>query len=131
MAKVPSELFGLSVMHIAAACQVSLKTAGRWKDGTTCPPKSALWILTGDLGCFDAKWKGWLLRHGELVSPEGWCITMADVRATPLQRSQIAIYQAENRRLKDEIKGMGYSEDQPLPGSESAILAEAMRVLAG
>lgn len=115
MAKVPDELYGIPIKEIARICQVSEKTAGRWKAGTACPPLTALWVLAGDLGCFDPEWRGWVIRKGELVSPEGWCITMSDVRATPLQRSQIAIYQAENRDLKAQLEASGFAEEQPLP----------------
>ena len=115
MVKVPPELYGIPIKEIARRCAVSEKTATRWKDGTTCPPQTALWILAADLKCFDPEWRGWTIKGGELVSPEGWCITMADVRATPLQRQQIAIYQSENRRLRDDLEASGYSQDQPLP----------------
>ena len=129
MAKVPDELYGIPIKEIARRCAVSEKTASRWKAGTACPPQTALWVLAGDLGFIDPAWRGWVIRKGELVSPEGWCITMSDVRATPLQRSQIAIYQAENRRLKEDLKAREYAEDQPLPAENAAILAEALKLL--
>ena len=115
MAKIPPELNGWSIKHIATLCEVSEKTVSRWKAGQTVPPKTALMILRGDLGAFSRDWRGWIIRGGELVSPEGWCITMSDVRATPLQRQQIAIYQAENRGLKAELEARQYDQDQPLP----------------
>jgi hypothetical protein len=54
-----------------------------------------------------------------MYSPEGWKASPGDVRATNLQRSQIAIYQAENRRLKAELEyANGASiEEQPTPDS--------------
>lgn len=129
MAKAPPEVYGIPIKEIARICGVSEKTASRWKAGTACPPKTALLMLAGDLGCFDREWRGWVIRRGELVSPEGWCITMSDVRATPLQRSLIAVYQAENRRLREDLANARFEEDQPLPGQESAILAEALKLL--
>lgn len=111
----PRELYLISVKDIARICGVSERTAKRWRDGTICPPKPTLLLLAGDLGCFDSEWAGWIIRRGELVSPEGWCITMSDVRATPLLRSQLAIYQGENRRLKAELESRQFAEDQPLP----------------
>lgn len=129
MKHAPQELYLIKISEIARIAGVSLKTAKRWKDGTICPPKPVLLLLAGDLGCFDREWRGWIIRNGELVSPEGWCITMSDVRATPLQRSQIAIYQAENRKLRADLEAREFAEDQPLPDSESAILAEVKKLL--
>lgn len=57
-------------------------------------------LLAGDLGCFDPAWSGWIVRGGELVSPEGWRIKVNDVLATPLTRAQLSAYQAELRQLK-------------------------------
>ncbi|HLA60942.1 MAG TPA: DUF3653 domain-containing protein [Nitrospiraceae bacterium] len=96
---------------------MSEKTAQRWKNATTCPPESALMLLRGDLECFDPKWSGWVCRRGLLISPEGWQITRHDVLATPLMRSQIAIYQSENRALKAQVAYLDLTsiEEQPLP----------------
>jgi len=114
---VPPELYGIPIKEIARICQVDIATARRWKRGASCPPKSALFLLAGDLGFFDPLWSGWIIRAGELVSPEGWQITRNDVLAVPLMRSQIAIYQSENRYLRGLAESFG--EDQPLPGAAS------------
>ena len=91
------------------------KTATRWKDGTTCPPATALMILSGDLGVFDSEWRGWIVRKGVLISPEGWEITVNDVLASPLLRAQLAAYQTELRNMRAEADdGM---EEQPMPDS--------------
>ena len=129
MAKVPPQLYGLQIKEIARICAVSEKTAGRWKDGTTCPPRSALMILSRDLGCFAKEWRGWTIRGNELISPENWQITIGDVLASPLLRSQLAIYQAENRALKAERESWGIAEEQPEPAAESAFLAQALKLL--
>lgn len=130
MAKAPPELFAISIKEIARICQVSEKTAGRWKAGTACPPKTALWVLTGDLGYLGAPWKGWLIRGANLLSPEGWEITKNDVLASPLLRAQLAAYQSENRGLKAELAAReGPQVDQPMPAENSAILAEAIKLL--
>jgi hypothetical protein len=73
-------------------------------------------ILTEDLGCFDSVWRGWLLRDGKLVSPEGWEVTTGDVLTLPLLRAQIAGYQAKER----QILAM---DAQPEPGELPAIRA--------
>lgn len=130
MVKVPPELYGISIKEIARICAVSEKTAGRWKAGTACPPKTALWILSGDLGYLSPEWRGWVVRGPDLVSPEGWQITIGDVLASPLMRSQLAIYQSENRRLKQELENLeGPPENQPEPASSADILAEVKRLL--
>lgn len=125
----PQELYLISISEIARICGVSEKTAKRWKDGTTCPPKPVLLLLARDLGCFSADWRGWTIRGEELLSPEGWSITVNDVLASPLLRSQLAVYQAENRALRAERDSWGIAEEQPAPGENTAILAEAMRLL--
>lgn len=129
MAKVPDELYGIPIKEIARRCAVSEKTASRWKTGTACPPQTALWILTGDLGYFAKEWRGWIIRGENLVSPENWCITVNDVLASPLLRSQLAVYQAENRDLKARLESREFAEDQPEPAAESAFLAQALKLI--
>jgi len=108
----PPQLIGINVNELARICHVSLKTATRWKDGTTCPPKSALMLLAGDLGCFDASWKGWCARRGVLVSPEGWEIKIGDVISSPLLRQQLAAFKTELKRLRAQED---LSHEQPTP----------------
>jgi hypothetical protein len=119
MPPVPPELFGLNISEIAALCRVSLKTARRWKLGTACPPRSAILLLKADLGIFDPAWEGWTVRGGWMYSPEGWKSSPGDVRATNLQRSQIAIYQAENRRLKAELENANGASIENQPTAEA------------
>jgi uncharacterized protein DUF3653 len=88
----------------------------RWKRGETRPPQTALMILSENLGCFDPAWRGWLLRNGKLISPEGWAVTTGDVLALPLLRAQIAGYQAKERQMLA-------MDAQPEPGELPAILA--------
>jgi hypothetical protein len=111
MGIVPPQLNGFSVNEIARICRVSVKTASRWKDGTTCPPKTALLVMAADLGCFDAAWKGWRIYKGVLVSPEGWEITKGDVISSPLLRQQLAAFKTELKRLREA----DVIQDQPLP----------------
>lgn len=109
------ELFGISISKLARICRVSKKTAARWKDGTTCPPETALMILRADLECFDPAWVGWVCRNGKLVSPEGWEMSISDVLASRLHEAQLGVYRAENRRLKAELEDAlcPIKEDQP------------------
>lgn len=120
MSKPPQELYGLSAMHIAQVCQVDLSTARRWKRGAICPPKTALMIITRDLGCFSDSWRGWTVNGEDLVSPDGWCVNRNDALIVPLMHGQIAALRAQVSDLKaarDEI------EDQPEPGEAPAAFA--------
>jgi hypothetical protein len=71
------------------------------------------------MGFLDPAWKGWKLVRGSLVSPEQWQVTMHDVLATPLMRSQLAVYQSENRGLKRDLADAlaNRLEEQPSPDS--------------
>lgn len=99
MAPRPPELYGIPINEIARICHVSIKTATRWKNGTTCPPKSACLLLLGDLGCLDSEWAGWRVHRGALYSREGWEITVNDVLAVPLLRAQIEAYKTAERQI--------------------------------
>lgn len=112
MRRVPPQLIGINVKELSRICHVSLKTAARWKSGTTCPPKSAVMLVAGDLIAFDPEWRGWQARGGKLISPEGWEITVSDVLALPLMRQQLAAYKAELRMIQVRVAAMA---EQPIP----------------
>jgi len=117
MGGTPEILFFFSLNEIARICEVSLKTAKRWKAGQAVPPSTALMVLQRDLGCFHPAWEGWQIREGVLYSPEGWAATPGDVLSIQFTQSQLATYRSENRALKDalaEAQAAGF-EDQPLP----------------
>src|SRR5713226_9801046 len=103
MRKPPAILYGWNIKEISRICGVSLKTAHRWKSGQTVPPKTALAMLLGDLGCFDQAWAGWCLRGGLLTSPEGWQASTGDVMSIQLTQAQLAAYRKENRDLRQAI----------------------------
>src|ERR1700731_2529037 len=103
MANASDTFYGITINEIARICQVDLTTARRWKRGARCPPKSALLLILGDLGCFDAAWRGWRIHKGVLISPEGWEITMGDVISSPLLRQQLAAFKTELKRLRAEV----------------------------
>ena len=73
-------------------------------------------ILAADLGCFDPAFRGWSIRNGRLISPEGWEATSGDILIIPLMRAQISAYQAKERQIQA-------IEEQPLPGTVPAIVA--------
>jgi hypothetical protein len=111
-----NECYGIRAEEIAWLCKVDIRTARRWKSGKTRMPDTARMILAGDLGCFDPAFRGWMLRDGKLISPEGWEATAGDVLSIPLMRAQISAYQAKER----QVLAM---DEQPLPGTMPAIVA--------
>lgn len=112
MARSLNPFYSFPIKEIARICHVDLTTARRWKRGTRRPPKSAILLILGDLGCFDPAWRGWVTRRGKLISPEGWEITVGDVLALPLVRQQLAAYQTELKLMKAELV---LTHEQPLP----------------
>lgn len=112
MRKPPPQLIGINVNEVSRICHVSLKTAARWKAGTTCPPWAAMVMVERDLGCFDLAWAGWRLRDGFLISPEGWQVGSGEVLAIRILRQQLACYEVELRRLQSEAVSI---QEQPLP----------------
>lgn len=85
-------------------------------------PETAKMILARDLGCFDPDWRGWTLQDGELISREGWRITMSDVLSSPLLRMQLEAYKTELRVLRDPTARL---EEQPLPDTWPEFLSAA------
>jgi hypothetical protein len=73
-------------------------------------------ILSRDLGAFAPSWRGWTLRDGKSISPEGWEATPGDVLSIPLLRAQISTYQAKERIVQA-------IDEQPLPGAMPGALA--------
>jgi hypothetical protein len=118
MADPSSPFYGLSAKDIARICKVDLATARRWRRGATCPPESALMLLSGDLGYLDPAWRGWKVRGGQLVSPENWIATPGDVLSIQLTQAQLSTYRSENRALKAALEAaeLDTFESQPEPG---------------
>jgi hypothetical protein len=112
MAHPSSPLYGINIKEIARICGVDLTTARRWKRGARCPPTSALLLIQADLGCFDSEWRGWQMRKGFLISPEGWEIGRGEVLAIRILRQQLAGYETELKRLKSELL---LTQEQPTP----------------
>ncbi len=119
MAVPPPELYGLSTSYIARICHVDLATARRWKRGATCLPYTAWVLITGDLSGFGPQWRGWKMKSGHIVSPEGWAATPGDVMMVQLAQLQLGDYRRENRALRQalaDLEAQGF-EEQPLPSS--------------
>lgn len=105
-----SELYGITPAEIARKCEVDLATARRWKSGKTRIPSAARKLLAGDLSAFDPDWRGWVMRAGKLVSPEGWTYSPGEVLSLMLLRAQIAHLESLRRREKA-------LEEQPEPAT--------------
>lgn len=112
MTRCDNPLYGISIKEIASICHVDLTTARRWKRGARCPPKMAVLLIQRDLVCFDPEWSGWHLRDGFLISPEGWKFGSGEVLAIRILRQQLAGYETELKRLKEEEVSR---QNQPLP----------------
>jgi len=114
----------LSAKDIARICRVDLATARRWRRQASCPPPAALILLElvhhGDLGAVDPAWSGWILRKGQLISPENWIATPGDVRAMQLKSAQVSALQRDLFAARIELaelhKTAPWLDEQPLPG---------------
>lgn len=111
MKKPAPEFYGIRDIDLAAICHISLKTAQRWKSGTTCPPDAAR-ILVGLIRAERIIWPEWTVRGDVLISPEGWEMTKGDVMAARLLNAQLATYQAELRKMRGDLESM---DEQPNP----------------
>lgn len=111
----------IPVKDLVAICGVDITTARRWRRGSNLPPPYVLDFVNakkfGYVSFLDPAWRGWVLRKGHLISPEGWEIYLNDVLAVPLLRHQLAAYQSENRALKRDLADalVNRLEEQPRP----------------
>lgn len=102
-------------------CGVDITTARRWRRGSNLPPPYVLDFVNAkhqsDLSFLDPAWRGWVLRGGHLISPEGWAMSMSDVLASRLHEAQLAAWRLEVRKLKAELANaeLARLEEQPTP----------------
>jgi len=92
---------GLSAEQLAAVCGVHITTARRWKRTGNMPLSYRVlvaFLVDGDLGVLSPAWKGWTLRAGEIVTPEGWTFTPGELTAVPIRYQQLA---ALERRMSE------------------------------
>lgn len=71
-------------------------------------------ILRGDLGCLDPEWTGWLLRRGQLITPNGFCLSRGDALSVELLQAQLSAWRSETLELRRQIEEAIF-EEQPLP----------------
>jgi hypothetical protein len=98
----------VSIRDLVELCGVDITTARRWRKGSNLPPPYVLKYvnakITRDLSFLDPAWKGWMLAHGKLESPEGWQMTMGDVMLSRLRDAQIRSYQGRLDDLRAKLK---------------------------
>lgn len=111
----------IPINRLVEICGVDITTARRWRRGSNLPPDYVLAYvnakLQADLSFLDPAWKGWVLREGHLVSPEGWQMSMSDVLASRLHEAQLAAWRLEVRRMKELLANAEVNrlEEQPRP----------------
>lgn len=114
-------LSAIPVRHLVEICHIDITTARRWRRGSNLPPPYVLDFvnakLTADLSFLDPAWRGWVLRKGHLISPEGWEMSMSDVLASRLHEAQLAAWRLEVRKLKEQLANaeLNRLEEQPTP----------------
>lgn len=115
-------LFGLPAEEVARRAFVDVSTARRWKAGTSRPAQAQLALLSGDLGCLSPEWAGWIIRNGQLVSPEGLCETPGSVRAIPFEKAARSALEARIRELEAGSAECSLDE-QPRPDEWEVAIA--------
>jgi hypothetical protein len=109
----------ISVKDLVAICHIDITTARRWRRGSNLPPEYILDFvnakLLGDLGFLDPAWRGWVLRHGHLISPENWSMSMSDVLASRLHEAQLAAWRLEVNKMRADLANalVNRLEEQP------------------
>lgn len=93
------EIASCTAEEWAALAGVHITTARRWKRaGMPEPVRRLLHIMVnGDLSAISRAWRGWALRAGALVGPDGITATPGEVLAIPFVRAQVQSYQARAR----------------------------------
>ncbi|MDV5168816.1 DUF3653 domain-containing protein [Photobacterium rosenbergii] len=69
---------GLSKERVAELCFKSVRTVTRWDSGHKIPPECRRLMKLyscRDLAAINDDWRGWQIKHGELVTPNGWTLT--------------------------------------------------------
>jgi len=107
-----STLDWISGKELANLTGAHADTARRWKQaarGGLVPLWLRLLVDTIHRGILDAihpTWRGWRIhsRDGELVSPEGLCITQGQVRALPQLYALRQALEVEVRQLRAQLQ---------------------------
>jgi len=93
-------LDGIGAERIAELTGVHVSTARRWKRTGKRPRWVAPFLamaIGGELAPIAHPWRGWILRGGCLISPEGWSFQPGEIRSLPLLHAQVRTYQQQAR----------------------------------
>jgi transcriptional regulator with XRE-family HTH domain len=87
---------------LAARAGVSAVTLRRWQRTNRMPAwaRILLALLGGELEAIDAAFTGWIIRRGELVSPDGWCFAPNEIRTIPLLYGQVNLWRGQALALE-------------------------------
>jgi hypothetical protein len=94
-------LYGQSITLIKLVTGCGASTAKRWKANPASIPEPARRLLAltlhGDLGALDARWRGWRIANGQLLSPDGNTFRPGEVQAIPFKEVLLKDYQRRQR----------------------------------
>jgi transcriptional regulator with XRE-family HTH domain len=99
-------LHGLTARALAELTGCDVSSARRWRRRRRLPEAIARLIeLTrdGELGAVAGAWRGWALREGVLISPEGAEFTPGAVRAGPLHVATVQHLRGELAALTASV----------------------------
>ncbi|HFQ5220714.1 TPA: DUF3653 domain-containing protein, partial [Vibrio vulnificus] len=69
---------GLSKNQAVELCFKSMRTITRWDAGQEIPPECRRLMKLyscADLEAINESWRGWQIRQGKLITPNGWSLT--------------------------------------------------------
>lgn len=86
---------GCAPLAVAQVLGVPLRTVNRWARQGSMPAQWALLYALytdADLGVIDERWRGFKLREGSLILPEGTALTHGELRAVPMLEAMLSEY---------------------------------------
>jgi hypothetical protein len=104
----------LSVMALAAAGRVSLRTARRWKTSGRMPADRAPALVLRSDGLLDGLiegWSGFRIEPGRLTTPEGYSYTASELRALTLKLELLAELQRRHAAGVQAELALGAPDD--------------------
>ena len=81
--------------YVAAVLGVPVRTARYWRRQGRMPEAfGRLWDIANDpdLGVINEQWRGYKLRDGNIITPEGRTVTPGDIRALPYTNDLLNYY---------------------------------------
>lgn len=132
-----SELDWISHEELARLTGAHRTTVRRWKRQARATGQLPRWLAVlvsvyrGFLGAVHPTWTGWLInrRGGELVSPDGVCVTQGQILALPYLRALLREREAELSRLRAALDSAQAAQQQVDPASEHGAHQQRARVV--